>query len=72
MSKKLKECLLDFDTDTLDSLEYSRYLNLLDLNGQSKVIALLKLVTQYETTSIGLLYLKWAIDRLEKNIEYYE
>ena len=72
MSKQLKQALNDFDTDTLDSLEYSRYLYLMDENGQNKVIALLKLVTLYQNTSIGLLSLKWAIDKIEKNIEYYE
>ena len=72
MSKQLKQALNDFDTDTLDSLEYSRYLYLMDKNGQNKVIALLKLVTLYQNTSIGLLSLKWAIDKIEKNIEYYE
>jgi len=72
MSKQLKQALNDFDTDTLDSLEYSRYLYLMEENGQNKVIALLKLVTLYQNTSIGLLSLKWAIDKIEKNIEYYE
>jgi len=72
MSKQLKQALNDFDTDTLDSLEYSRYMMLMDNNGQNKVIALLKLVTLYQNTSIGLLSLKWAIDKIEKNIEYYE
>ena len=72
MSKQLKQALNDFDTDTLDSLEYSRYMMLMDNNGQNKVIALLKLVMLYQNTSIGLLSLKWAIDKIEKNIEYYE
>ena len=72
MSKQLKQALNDFDTDTLDSLEYSRYLYLMEENGQNKIIALLKLVTLYNNTSIGLMSLKWAITKLEKNIEYYE
>jgi hypothetical protein len=70
MSKALRESLDNFDTDTLDSLEYSRYLLLLQEN--SHRLALLKLALNYENTSIGLLSLKWAIEQQEKNIKYYE
>jgi hypothetical protein len=70
MSKALRESLDNFDTDTLDSLEYSRYLLLLEENNHR--LALLKLALNYENTSIGLLSLKWAIEQQEKNIKYYE
>jgi hypothetical protein len=70
MSKALRESLDNFDTDTLDSLEYSRYLLLLQEN--SHRLALLKLALNYDNTSIGLLSLKWAIEQQEKNIKYYE
>lgn len=70
MSKALRESLDNFDTDTLDSLEYSRYLLLLEKNNHR--LALLKLATLYEANSIGLLSLKWAIEKQEKNIREYE
>lgn len=70
MSKALRESLDNFDTDTLDSLEYSRYLLLLQEN--SHRLALLKLALNYKNTSVGLLSLRWAIEQQEKNIKDYE